>query len=170
MKRRISLDTDQIQSLINELNEYADNLKGKCEIFLEMLAQEGIKVVDANYWTGRSDPTTSKSHKCEFQIDDNGNVLTGRLTVTGKDILFIEFGSGITFNRGNSHPKNAEFGYGVGTYPGQKHAFDEDGWYYRKGNSLYHSFGTEATMPVYKASLEMMEKIEEIAEEVFGSG
>ena len=32
------------------------------------------------------------------------------------------------------------------------------------------SFGTEATMPMYKASVEIIRKIHEIAKEVFGGG
>lgn len=170
MKRTLRLDKQEIKQLINDLNQYATNLQGQCEILLERLANEGIRVINATYWTGKRDPTTSNDHRCVFQIDERGAVTKGSLIVSGKDLLFIEFGAGISFNKDNEHPKAAELGYGVGTYPGQKHAYDENGWYYRKGNSLYHSFGTEATMPVYKASLEMMEKVEDIVEEVFGSG
>lgn len=169
MKRTIRLDTDEINDLIEELNNYADNLKNLCEIFLWRLADVGIKVVDSTYGSGMGD--SSKDHRCEFQLDEDGNVVKGRLIVSGSDILFIEFGAGIFFNNGNAHPMAHDLGYGVGTYPDQVHAYDPNGWYYKDSDgTLRHSLGTEATMPVYKASLEMISKVDEIAEEVFGVG
>ena len=170
MKRKISLDTNEINNLIEELNDYADGLADKCRIFIWRLANEGIKVVKSTYGTGLGD-SEREPEACYFKFNDDGEVIGGKLIVKGKDILFIEFGAGIRFNKGNIHPMAHEMGYGVGSYPNQKHAYDPNGWYYRDKNDstiLHHSLGTEATMPVYKASLEIMDKFEEIAEEVFG--
>lgn len=166
MKRTISLDTNEINNLIEELNDYSSLLNDKVTIFLWRLASLGKKVIDSTYGDGWGD--SSRDHKCEFQLDQDGNVSKMKILVSGEDILFVEFGAGIALNKGNTHPKAAELGYGVGTYPNQTHAFDPNGWYYRKNGALYHSFGTEATMPVYKASLEIISQMEEIAKEVFG--
>lgn len=167
MKRTIRLDTDEINGLVEELNDYAENIKTLCKMFCWRLADIGIKVVNSTYGSGMGD--SSKDHRCEFQLDEDGNVIKGKLIVTGVDCLYVEFGAGIYFNNGNTHPKAHELGYGVGTYPGQTHAYDPMGWYYRDSDgTLRHSLGTEATMPVYKASLEMISKIEEVAREVFG--
>lgn len=169
MSYKISLDTEEIKALIDDLNLYKDDLINRCQPFIEKLANIGIKVVDATYGTGLGD--SSKAHKCEFFIDQDGNVAKGKLIVSGEDILFVEFGAGIVFNKGNQHPKAHDLGYGVGTYPNQTHAYSPTGWVYRDSDgTLRPSLGTEATMPVYKASLEMIERIEEVAEEVFGSG
>ena len=166
MKRKINLDTREINDLIEELNDYANSLNAKVKILLWRLANVGIKVVDSKYDVGWGD--SSRDHRCEFQLDEDGNIIKGKLIVSGEDILFVEFGAGVFYNKGAEHPKAKELGYGVGTYPGQTHAFDENGWYYRKNGALYHSFGTRASMPVFQASIEMMDKVEEIAEEVFG--
>lgn len=173
MKRTINLDTKEIKALIKELNNYSNNIPKLCRLFFMELANIGIDVVNANYGIGLGD--SSKDHKCEYQFDEEGNVIRCKILVTGKDILFIEFGSGIRFNNGNTHPYAHELGYGVGSYPHQKHAYDPNGWYYRvpsgsKDGVLHHSLGTQATMPLYKASMEIISKIEEVAEEVFSSG
>ena len=168
MKVKINVDRADIKDLIHILKSYTKYLPFKCQLFIRRLADIGIKTIDAKYVSGLGD--SSKDHTCEFQLDEEGNVVRGMITVEGKDILFIEFGAGIYFNNGNTHPKAHELGYGVGTYPGQKHAYDPNGWYYRdKDNkdTLRHSLGTEATMPLYNASLEMIANIEQIAQEVF---
>ncbi len=167
MKRKISLDSNEIADLIEELNDYAESLSGKCQLFVTRLVKEGMNVIKAEYGSGLGD--SSKDHNCTYQIDTEGNLVKAQIVVSGEDILFIEFGSGIRWNK-SPHPKASEYGYGVGTYPGQTHAYDPNGWYYREDGKLHHSWGTEATMPVYKASLQMIEKIEEIAQEVFNSG
>lgn len=50
-------------------------------------------------------------------------------------------------------------------------AHDPDGWWYQKeeGGEWYHTYGTKACMPMYKASVEMRDKIVKIAREVFGN-
>jgi hypothetical protein len=91
------------------------------------------------------------------------------LTVSSESILFWEFGSGIRFNSGTKHPKADEFGMGPGTYPGQTHVPDPGYWYYypKGSDNAVRSEGTQATMPMYKASMEMISKIHQIAKEVF---
>lgn len=168
MRRKISLDTSQLQDLIDELNDYQKGLEEKCILLTNRLAEVGIKVINIEYGSGYSDPTTDKSHRVWYEPQTN--MMRGTIIVEGEDILFIEFGAGIRLNEGKEHPKAAEMGYGVGTYPGQTHAFDPNGWYYRKDGKLYHSFGTEASMPLYKAVFEICEQAEKIAKEVFNSG
>lgn len=165
MKRKISLSTSDIENLVDELKKYEKSLQEKCIIFTNRLAEIGIKVINIEYGSGVGD--SSKEHQVWYEPETE--MIRGKLIVQGEDILFIEFGAGIRFNSGNQHPKAHELGYGVGTYPGQTHALDPNGWYYRENGNLHHSLGTEATMPVYKASQKMSEEVERIAKEVFGS-
>lgn len=164
MKKTISLDTSQIKNLIEELNSYQKSLNEKCVLLTNRLATQGIKVINIEYGSGNGD--SSREHQAWYEPQND--MIRGKIVVQGEDILFIEFGSGIRFNH-SPHPKAHEFGYGVGTYPGQTHAYDPNGWYYRENGILHHSLGTEATMPLYKAMQEMCEKVEEIAKEVFSS-
>ena len=85
-------------------------------------------------------------------------------------MLAIEYGSGIRFNKPPGNPDAAKMGYGPGTFPGQMHAFDEKGWYYWDEGlqSWRHTYGIEATMPMYAATLKIREAVESVAREVFG--
>jgi hypothetical protein len=84
-------------------------------------------------------------------------------------LLAIEFGAGIHYNK-DPNPKASELGFGVGTFPGQIHAFDE-GWFYwdEDSQSWKYTHGVKATMPMYNASIEIIKNIKKIAKEVFSS-
>ena len=84
-------------------------------------------------------------------------------------MLLIEFGAGIRYNP-LPNPKAGEYGMGVGTYPGQMHAFDPAGWYYwGEDEKWHHSYGIKATMPMYNAAKIIQERVVQIAREVFSS-
>lgn len=80
-------------------------------------------------------------------------------------LLMSEFGAGTIAGK---HPKAAELGMGTGTFPGQTHANDPNGWWYQTLDGEWHkSKGYQATMPVQKAADEMMKSISAVAREVF---
>ena len=83
-------------------------------------------------------------------------------------MLAVEFGAGIFYNS-EENPKAPELGFGVGTYPGQIHAF-EDGWYYwdDKTETWRYAHGIKATMPMYNAEQQIIQQYVKIAMEVFG--
>lgn len=82
-------------------------------------------------------------------------------------LLAIEFGSGIYYNP-VPNPNAEELGFGVGSFPGQIHAF-EDGWYYwdEKDSKWKYTHGIRATMPMYSADIEIIGQYVNIAKEVF---
>ena len=76
--------------------------------------------------------------------------------------LFVEFGAGLL---GQGHPKAAELGMGTGTYPGQTHAEDPNGWWFetddpqlivrtseKTGKTYGHTYGNPPYMPMYLAA------------------
>ena len=92
-------------------------------------------------------------------------------------LLILEFGSG---TKAVGHPMAGEMGMGPGTYPGQKHALDPEGWWFetndpnlavytskKTGKSYGHSFGSAPQMPMYNTAQEMKSNILNIAKEVF---
>lgn len=163
---RSDLSEEGIDNLIRQLEQYRRDLQRKCSLLVQRLCQEGIPVVDAYIAASKGD--SNKAHTTEVSLDGNGNIQMASLILKGPDILFIEFGAGIHYNNGNAHPKAGEFGYGVGTYPGQTHAINPGYWWYKDGETLHFSQGTQATMPMYNASLEIMRKVNDVAHEVFG--
>lgn len=103
-----------------------------------------------------------------IEFDSNGYLKKATLIGESEALLFLEFGAGIHFNKDMTHPLASELGYGVGTYPGQTHAFDENGWWYLDDNGEWrHSYGIGADMPMYRSAQEMQKKIKSIAEGVF---
>ena len=101
-------------------------------------------------------------------------IATGK-TVTSEDrepfytLLAVEFGAGIVYNSAEN-PKAPELGFGVGTYPGQIHAF-EDGWYYLddKTETWRYTHGIKATIPMYNAEQQIIPQYVPIAREAFGA-
>ena len=168
MAKKISmtLSRSSINDAINELKAYKKELINKNDIFVRRLVELGLNVVNmkVRQSLGDSDDATSKA-----TFSSSGKLVSAEIHLTGSDVLFIEFGAGIYYNTPGQHPLEDEFGYGVGTYPGQTHAFD-DYWFYtdEQGNTGQISYGTQATMPMYSASIEMYQEVTRIAREVFG--
>ena len=162
----MTLSRSSINNAINELKAYKKELINKNDIFVRRLVELGLNVVNMKVQQslGDSDDATSKA-----TFSSSGKLVNAEIHLTGSDVLFIEFGAGIYYNTPGQHPLEDDFGMGVGTYPGQTHAFD-DFWFYtdEQGNTGQISYGTQATMPMYSASIEMYQQVVQIAREVFG--
>lgn len=94
--------------------------------------------------------------------DGNG----GETVKTAKisPILMSEFGSGFRAVNTQAIP-----GVGQGTFPGQTHAFDDGGWYYKDYDTKkwMHSKGYAPTQPMEHLLIEMENKVREVAGRVF---
>lgn len=167
---KMNLSTSSIQAAIKELEKYKQSLNDKNQIFVQRLAELGIPIIDSNMSAAQGD--SDPAHNTFIRLDSNGSYTKADLVVEGKDLLFIEFGSGVHYNSsaGSSpHPKGTEFGYTIGSYGKGRGA--EDMWHYfdEERGHWRTSRGTEATMPVYKASVEIIQNIRRIAKAVFGN-
>lgn len=165
-KISISLSQSSIQNTIDELNKYKNILKRKQEIFIERLAKEGLQVIRS---TMESIPDEEKgSYYTEIVNNSQGDIIGASVRLSGDKILFLEFSAGITYGT-DSYPLPSGSKYGVGTYPGQTHAFDKNGWWYiDERGEKHHSYGNRAYMPMYRSSQAIVIAIREIAKEVFG--
>lgn len=166
---RISLSEKSIRNAINEIEVYKRQFVERNEVFVRRLAELGIPVIDQNIAAAQGD--SDKSHNTYIKINSFGSYSEAKLVVEGKSILFIEFGAGIRYNGSSGtspHPKGEEFGYTIGSYG--KGQGSKDFWlYYADTGESVMSHGTEATMPVFRASQEIIQNIRRIAREVFGS-
>ena len=163
-----------IQDCIKQIESYRDDLPRKCQEICRRLAEEGVRVADAainSVPIGKTITLTTDINPSKMGCWAIMK-MTGRETRTEDGRIFfsalaIEFGSGIYYNKA-ANPKSSEFNMGVGTFPGQTHAF-QDKWYYLGEDGEWHSsHGVQASMPMYKASVEMRQKIDSIVKEVFG--
>lgn len=178
-KRRFetNLSVKGVNNLIKELKAYKKDLNQKVKEFIRELAESGIPVIDTNMQKASfkvgADGVQSGAdpeHKTKVKVTAKGNKVVADLIVSGEDLLFIEFGAGVYYNTppGTSpHPKGEEFGFVIGSY-GKHHGVQKVWGYYDDDDKLVLTHGVEATMPVYKASMEMIQNVYKIAKKVFG--
>lgn len=168
-KIRISLSEKSIRNAINEIEVYKRQFIERNEVFVRRLAELGIPVIDQNIAAAQGD--SEKKHNTYIKVNSFGSYSEAKLVVEGSDLLYIEFGAGIRYNgsAGTSpHPKGEEFGYTIGSY-GKGQGKNDFWFYYADTGETVMSHGTEATMPVFRASQEIIQNIRRIAREVFGS-
>ena len=176
---QMRLETESIKKAIEELKDYKDSLITKNELFINKLLDEGIKVAESykgfygGYIVFEKEIEPGKSQCAGMLIGRNTKEITSYWNRYGQivhadisPILFAEFGSGwlseVLFNVS---------GVGQGTFPGQTHAFDKGGWWYKGINGVwYHNGGFKPSHPMYHAEMEMLDQVYSIAREVFYGG
>ena len=170
-KRTINInlfDSRSLDKAIRRIRQYQNNLHDKCAEFVRRLAEVGIPIIDENISKAQGD--SDKNHNTYIKINSFGSYSQAELICEGKELLMIEFGSGVHFNgaAGSSpHPKGEELGYTIGSY-GKGQGKNDFWFYYADSGEAVMSHGTESTMPVYKAGLEIKKQVLKIAKEVFG--
>ena len=175
----IGLSPQSIDIAIKEVRKYKEYLRKKTDELVKALAESGIPVIDenmgaANYTYDENGVRSGSdtSHYSYVKMESFGDVSRAKLIVEGKELLFIEFGAGVYYNgpAGTSpHPKGQEFGFLIGSYGagyGQRKVWG----YYDDDGQLVLTHGVEATMPVLKASQEIIENYVSVARKVFGNG
>ena len=166
-KISISLSQKSIQNALKEIESYKRELQRKNQVFIDRLSKIGLDVVQA---TMESIPSEEKgSYYTEVVNNSQGDIIGAAIRLTGDKILFLEFSAGIAYGT-NSYPTPAGDKYGVGTYPGQTHAFSLYGWWYVDENGKkHHSYGNRAYMPMYHAEEAIVLVVRQVAREVFGN-
>ena len=98
--------------------------------------------------------------------------------LVGGNAIWIEFGTGVTKNRGAyPHPKAQELGMNaIGTYvwpdqrsdPPRPHGADPDGWYYIGDDGrVHHTKGITANMFFYNTAKMLRKEYVKMAKEIF---
>lgn len=164
MSRRIKvrLTPESIDNALKELGNFQRWLREKTALFLEELGREGVEIAQARFlsaqYDGERDVTVHWEKRGEHRI---------ALVAVGASVLFIEFGTGITY-AGAGHPWGASTGMVPGSWSegpeGKGHWKDPKGWYYAHGMK---SLGNPAGMAMYETGKELEQKFEEIARRVY---
>lgn len=165
-----TLDTKDIARAIKELKAYKKELLKKEKLLLERLAEIGLKEAKVRFTTAAYDGTNDVS--VTWDKNNEGCVIEAK----GKAVAFIEFGTGVFYNRGGdpyplSRPDGivgiGEFGKGHGSRnawgyegdPGTNGKLTDKGIVITRGNP--------AAMPMWYASEEIKHSVLRIAKEVF---
>lgn len=191
MRYNVSLDSKELFKLSSVLLKYADDFENKVKVFLERLAQVGISVAVANSGVFSRYIVYSIKHENNntIKLVASSKPLPVEWYRSSKSdekyveiispILMAEFGSGHYAIQGTGEA--AGLG-GQGTLNVYGHAFDPNGWYWwseeasqdgvlkksKDGRFLYQSDGLPPAQPLHKAVMACIERVEEIAHEVFG--
>lgn len=173
---KAELSVKSIENLKQQLIQYRDiELPNKCRELAIRLLDLGVTVAQAKideaplgkYVTISTDISSSRMGTKAILIATGENKESEGFEPFNT-LLAIEFGSGIHHNQ-TANPKADDLGFGVGTFPGQIHAF-EDGWYYWDdiNQEWRYTHGVKATMPMHEADIAIIRDVVKIAREVFG--
>lgn len=167
----VTLSKSGIDKAVEKIEQYKSDLRYKLGIFVRRLAEEGYRVINEKKKNAGEDADTSFTPVVVIK-QSSRNVVRATLSISGKDVLFVEFGAGVHYNGslGSSpNPKGLEFGYFIGSYPGQSHAGDDYWWYTDDSGRRHMTHGTKAAMPMYSASESIRGHFASIAREVFST-
>lgn len=181
MSKRIKATFSQssLRQAQQEIQRYKQEMLAKCRTVAERLCEVGIRVGTENlgsygkYITFSTEIMPQKSGIKAILVATNTGLIKsewrtqdGEKSADVSPLLMAEFGSGLRAN----NPNASKFGMGTGTFPGQTHADNPEGWWYMDlEGEWHHSYGVTPTMPMYKASKEMTENVEKVVREVFGA-
>ena len=177
MKIKADLSVKGIESVKKKLIQYRDvELPRKCKEFVERLLRIGVDVSKAKisesplgkYVTITTDVSADKTG-CKGILLAKGEVKEQDGYEPFSILLAIEFGAGVHFNPTPNPLISSEFPYGVGTFPGQTHAYEDMWWYWDENTQEWKpTHGVKATMPMYSADMEIIQNVAKVAKEVFG--
>lgn len=175
---KVPLSQKGVQEAIDYLEDYKNSLTSRCEKLLKALSERGISEANVRFQEAEND-STDTSHAYVSDVAFDGDTVTLDLTVSGKDIFFIEYGAGVYYNGhlGESAHESEKFRaahpeFLIGKY--RKDPEDDSEWskgakdYWFYGNGKF-THGTKATMPVYGATQAMsdLQNIRDAAQEAF---
>ena len=170
MRIHIDLSESSIDSAIQQINEYKTRVHNAGAEIAERLANLGYTVawgiMAGNVYSGETISSLQVLQESETRFV---------LQAGSPALLFFEFGAGVN---GGGHPLNAELNMGPGTYPGEGHWNDPNGWWFptddpnlavrtnKNGEMWGHSYGNPPHMPFYRASRAMRDDLIRVAKEV----
>ena len=166
------LSTEGLRNMIRQLNEYKDDLQIKADDFVQRLAEIGIKVA---YYSVYSDWRSLVEFRYEPMNLGEGELIGQDVSVIHR--VWYTKGGAVNGEADVSPLLMSEYGAGSyaltghrGTFPGQKHAFQQE-WFWYDENGTKHSSEDDyhiiATQPMYRAMVVMMQKVKKVAKEVF---
>lgn len=144
----IRMSTASINDAIKELRRIKEDFERKLDLFVRMLANDGVQIALMEI---RSAVADTHNADIELTIDSKQDIVSATIQMFGEDRLFIEFGAGFYYNPADP-PHASQYNMGVGTFPGQTHAFDIGWWYTDKDGKSRYTHGTQATSPMLHAS------------------
>ena len=170
------LSVKGIEALKSQLLQYKYSLSIKCEKLVSRLLQSGVAVSQSKISESPLGKYVTVTTNISADKIGCKGILLAKGAVKEQDgyapfsiLLAIEFGAGVHFNPTPNPIISSEFPYGLGTFPGQTHAYEDMWWYWDENTQEWKpTHGVKATMPMYSADMEIIQNVVKIAKEVFG--
>lgn len=164
MRIKVRLSQKGIKQAQRELQEYRQALNSRLQEFARRLAMEGYEVARLRFSAAKYDGDNDVT----VRVEQNGT--KARIIASGKSVLFIEFGTGVSYPE---HP-SGEFAHG--TY-GKGKGKNPNGWAYRGEpgtggkpipgrDGVYRTKGNPPAEAMWGATTKMAESVERIWREV----
>ena len=153
-------DKESITKALQQLEQYKKDFLAKEELFVKRLAEIGVSVASTGFATADYDGIND----VVVTIEHSGN--RAAVVASGETVGFIEFGTGVKFPEWNANgteytpPKHGTYGKGFGARP--------HGWYFKQGEgAAQHTYGNQPAEAMRTARDVMIEKVVQIAREVW---
>lgn len=179
--------SDSIERAIKMLEKRKAKLVKQSELFVNKLADVGIRAAEKHTGDYKGYISFTKEKYREMDFDSGDDTIVCLLVARDREkiisrwryrsepsgwkeaevspLLMAEFGSGwfaeVIF-------PVEEGSVGQGTFPDQKHAKDEYGWWWNDEEGRHYSYGEYPTHPMFHAAIEMLDQIQSVAKGVFG--
>lgn len=161
MKIKINpFDKKSITDAIKQLQQYKKDFQAKEELFVKRLAEIGVSVASTGFALADYDGIN------DVQVTMTQSGTSATVIAFGETVGFIEFGTGIRNpewdNSGMEYtpPKHGTYGKGYGARP--------KGWYFKQGEgAVQHTYGNHPAEAMRTARDMMIEKVIQIAREVW---
>lgn len=154
-------DKKSINAAIKKVQQYEKDFRAKEIEFVRRLKEIGVSVAEAGFATADYDGVN------DVRIAETQNGARAVVIAYGETVGFIEFGTGVKFREYDSStteytpPKHGTYGKGRGKNP--------HGWYFKQGEgtAARHTYGNEPAEAMLAARNEMIQRVIEIAREVW---
>lgn len=164
-----SLDPDDIDKAIRELEQYRRDFQAKVDTYRQRVTKEIANIASLNFGSALMEDVIKGSPRkpeVTVSVDERGDISV--VVANGEDAVWCEFGAGVYHNgsAGSSpNPYGKELGFTIGSY-GAGHG-KQTAWGYYEDGQLVITRGTPASMPMYNAVQEVTKRAIEIAREVW---
>lgn len=165
------LSVESLEEGIQKVKDYRLFVRRKAEELRQELASEIALEMDKNFRSSKMEHLVGREMRVpnvsiEIREDHTGTIVVA----DGEDAVWVEFGAGVHYNghlHDSPHPLGKELGFTIGDYG--KGRGQNDFWGFYDGNGeLDFSFGTPASLPMYRAVRSVLERKGNIARRVFG--
>lgn len=154
-------DPKSIDTALKQVQQYKKDFKAKEQEFVRRLAEVGVRVAQAGFSTADYDGVND----VVVGMEKTANGYT--VVASGETVGFIEFGTGVKYpewdNTGMEYtpPSHGTYGKGQGKNPW--------GWWFKgsDGAAAQHTFGNPPAEAMLTARNEMIERVTQIAREVW---